>query len=225
MSTKDTTQAMIEAGVHFGYSKRSAHPSMSPFVYGLRNGVSIFDLDKTQEQINLAAAFLKEATATGKVVMCASKNEARSIIKKIAEPKGMPYVITRWIGGTLTNWSEISKRVAKLSRMIEEKERGEFDKYTKKERLQMDRDITKLEKYYSGLLTMKELPKALIVVDPKEEAVAVKEAQDKKIPVIAIASSDCDVTGIDYVIPANDNARASIDLVMNQLGEAISNNS
>lgn len=221
MSTKDTTQAMIEAGVHFGYSKRSAHPSMSPYVYGLKNGVSIFDLEKTQEQLDKACECLKEATSAGKVVFCASKNEARSIIKKVAEPKGMPYVITRWIGGTLTNWGEISKRVGKLDRMSQERERGEFDKYTKKERLKMDREIAKLEKYYSGLLTMKELPKALVVVDPKEEDVAVAEAKAKNIPVIAIASSDCDVTGIEYVIPANDNARASIDLIMKQLGEAI----
>lgn len=221
MSTKDTTQAMVEAGVHFGYSKRSAHPSMSPYVMGLKNGVSIFDLEKTQEQIDQASSFLKEATASGKVILCASKNEARSIIKKTAEASGMPYVVTRWIGGTLTNWGEISKRVTKLARMTEERERGEFEKYTKKERLKMDRDIAKLEKYYAGLLTMKELPKALVVVDPKEEAVAVKEAMDKKIPVVAIASSDCDVTGIDYVIPANDNARASIDLIMNLLGKTI----
>lgn len=224
MSTKDTTQAMVEAGVHFGYSKRSAHPSMSPYVMGLRNGVSIFDLEKTQEKLDQAIGFLKEVSTSGKIIFCASKNEARSIIKKTAETKGMPYVTTRWIGGTLTNWGEISKRVAKLAQMSEERERGEFDKYTKKERLQMDRQIAKLEKYYHGLLTMKELPKALVVVDPKDEEVAVKEAQDKKIPVIAIASSDCNVEGIDYVIPANDNARAAIDLIMAQLGEAITTN-
>ena len=221
MSTKDTTQAMIEAGVHFGYSKRSAHPSMSPFVYGLRNGVSIFDLEKTQEQLNQAVNFLQEVSKQGKVIFCASKNEARSIIKQTAESKGMPYVTIRWIGGTLTNWGEISKRVAKLSRMSEERTRGAFEKYTKKERLTMDREINKLEKYYHGLLQMKELPKALIVVDPKEEMVAVTEARAKNIPVVAIASSDCDVTGIDYVIPANDNARASIELLIKHLGEAI----
>ena len=222
MSTKDTTQAMIEAGVHFGYSKRSAHPSMSPYVLGLRNGVSIFDLEKTQDQLDQATAFLKEVSQTGKVIFCASKNEARSIIKKSADSVNMPYVITRWIGGTLTNWSEISKRVGKLERMMAEKERGDFDKYTKKERLQMDREILKLQKYYTGLLGMKELPKAVIVVDPKEEHVAVKEALSKKIPVIAIASSDCNVLGIDYVIPSNDNARAAIDLLISELSKSMS---
>jgi small subunit ribosomal protein S2 len=224
MSTKDTTQAMIEAGVHFGYSKRSAHPSMSPYVYGLKDGVSIFDLEKTQEQLEKAKAFLSEVSQSGKVVFCASKNEARSIIKKNAEKTGMPYVTARWIGGTLTNWNEISKRVSKLVRMNDERERGEFDKYTKKERLQFDRDIAKLERKYGGLVGMKELPKALLVIDPKAEDVAVKEAQDKHIPVIAIASSDCDVSAIDYVIPANDNARASLDLLMSELAGAITTN-
>ena len=223
MSTKDTTQAMIEAGVHFGYSKRSAHPSMSPYVYGLKNGVSIFDLDKTQEQLDHAKEFLAEVSQTGKVVFCGSKNEARSIIKKNAQATNMPYVITRWIGGTLTNWNEISKRVSKLVRMRDERERGEFEKYTKKERLQFDRDITKLERHYGGLVGMKELPKALIVIDPKDEDVAVKEAKDKNIPIIAIASSDCNVNGIKYVIPANDNARASLDLLVGELAGAINN--
>ncbi|MFW0870967.1 MAG: 30S ribosomal protein S2 [Patescibacteria group bacterium] len=223
MSSKDTTQAMIEAGVHFGYSKRSAHPSMSPFVYGLKDGVSIFDLEKTQEQLEKAKAYLAEVSQSGKVIFCGSKNEARSIIKKNAEATHMPFVTTRWVGGTLTNWSEISKRVSKLVRMRDERERGEFEKYTKKERLEFDRDIAKLERNYGGLVGMKELPKALIVIDPKAEEVAVKEAQDKNIPIIAIASSDCDVTGIQYVIPANDNARASLNILMGELAKAITN--
>jgi len=133
----------------------------------------------------------------------------------------MPYVTTRWIGGTLTNWSEISKRVAKLERMTAERERGDFSKYTKKEQLKMDREINKLEKYYSGLLGMKEMPKALIVVDPKEEDVAVQEAMHKNIPVIAIASSDCDVTGITHVLPGNDSSRASIELLITALKKAV----
>ena len=220
-STDPTTQAMIEAGVHFGYAKHSAHPSMSPFVYGLKNGVSIFDLEHTNHQLDQACHFLTEVSQSGKVIFCASKHEARSVVKKTAESKGMPYVTTRWIGGTLTNWGEISKRVAKLSRMREERERGEFDKYTKKERLHMDRDIAKLERYYAGLIAMKELPKALVVVDPQEEAVAVKEAMDKNIPVVALASSDCNVEGLAHVIPGNDNARASIDLIITRLGEAL----
>lgn len=223
MSTKDTTQAMIEAGVHFGYSKRSAHPSMSPYVYGLKNGVSIFDLEKTQEQLEKAKSFLAEVSQSGKVIFCGSKNEARSIIKKNAEAVHMPYVITRWIGGTLTNWGEISKRVSKLVRMSDERERGEFEKYTKKERLQFDRDIAKLEKNYGGLVGMKELPKALVVIDPKAEDVAVCEAKNKNIPIIAVASSDCNVEGIKYVIPANDNARASLDLIMRELTSTMSN--
>ncbi len=219
--SKDSKQAMIEAGVHFGYSKRTAHPSMAPYVYGLKNGVSIFDLDKTQEQLDNITAFLSETVKSGKVVFCGSKNEARTIVRKAAEETHMPYVTTRWIGGTFTNWAEISKRVAKLERMTAERERGDFSKYTKKEQLKMDREINKLEKYYSGLLGMKEMPKALIVVDPKEEEVAVTEARNKNIPVIAIASSDCDVTGISHVVPGNDSSPASIELLITALKKAI----
>lgn len=219
--SKDTIKTMIEAGVHFGYSKRTAHPSMSQYVCGLKNGVSIFDLEKTQEQLDKATAFLKEAVTGGKVIFCASKNEARGVTRKAADKVHMPYVTTRWIGGTLTNWSEISKRVAKLERMTAERERGDFSKYTKKERLKMDREINKLEKYYSGLLEMKEMPKALIVVDPHEEEVAVQEARNKGIPVIAVSSTDCNVVGIDYVIPGNDSALASIELLINTLADSM----
>ena len=221
MSDSKEIQTMFEAGVHFGYSRATAHPSMSPYLYGIKDGVSIFDLEKTQAKLEDAKAFLSEVSKTGKVVFVSSKNESQSLIKSAAEKTNMPYVITRWIGGTITNFGEISKRITKLERMTDQREKGEFDKFTKKERLDRDREINKLEKFYGGLLGMKELPKAIVLVDPNEEHVAVKEAADKNIPVVAIASSDSNTEQIKYVIPANDSSRASIELLLSQLSSAI----
>ena len=212
---------MFEAGLHFGYSKSSAHPSVSPFLYGNKDGVSIFDLEKTEHQLAEAKKFISEATTGGKVIFVGTKNEARGLIKEAAQSVGMPHVTTRWIGGTITNFSEIKKRIGKLEKMLADRERGEFGKFNKKEQLLLDRQIAKLQKYYEGLMGMTELPKAIIVVDSKAEAVAVKEAQDRSIPVIALSNSDCDISAISHPIPGNDAARASIELVLKELAGAI----
>ena len=209
---------MFAAGAHFGYSKSSRHPSIQDFIYGNKAGVQVIDLEKTAAQLESAQQAVKELSVNGgKIVFVGSKNEAQDIIKSAAKETGMPYVSTRWIGGTLTNYSEIKKRISKLAKMMADREKGEYDKYNKKEQLDLDKEIEKLQKHYTGLLTMTELPKALIVVDSKSENIAVKEAHDMGIPVIAIANTDCDISMVKYPIVANDASVKSISYFIEAL--------
>ena len=202
---------MFNVGAHFGYSKSSRHPSVQDFIYGTKAGVQVIDLEKTAAQLESAQKAVKDLSVNGgKIVFVGTKNEAQEIIKTSARETGMPFVYTRWIGGTLTNYSEIKKRINKLAKMMTDREKGEYDKYNKKEQLDLDKEIEKLQKHYTGLLTMSELPKALIVVDPKAEMIAVKEAHDMGIPVIAIANTDCDISIVDFPIVANDASVQSI---------------
>lgn len=212
---------MFAAGAHFGYSKSSRHSSIQDFIYGIKDGVQVVDLEKTAKQLEAAEEKIKSIVAAGgKIVFVGSKNEAHAAIKEAAQKLEMPYVTTRWIGGALTNYSEIKKRIAKLSKMMADREKGEYDKYNKKEQLDLDKQIEKLQKHYTGLLTMSELPKAVVVVDSKAEVIAVKEANDMNIPVISLSNTDCDISSISYPIVANDSSAKSISYFITKLAEA-----
>ena len=158
------------------------------------------------------------------ILFVGGKNEARDLIKKAAVSIDMPYVAGRWIGGTFTNFSEIKKRISKLEELTKQREKGELSKYTKKERLVIDRNIANLERFFSGLLLMKEMPKAVFAIDPKNEAIAVTEAKKMGIPVIALAGSDCDIKNIDYPIAANDSSISSISFFVDEIVKAYGNN-
>ncbi len=222
MTTTDAkVSEMFAAGAHFGYSKSSRHSSVQDYIFGVKDGVQVVDLEKTVGLLEKALEGMTKAAANGgKVIFVGSKNEAQDIVKSAAKTLGMPYVTTRWIGGTLTNYSEIKKRVTKLSRMMEDREKGEYEKYNKKEQLDLDKQIEKLQKHYTGLLTLTELPKAIVVVDSKAEAIAVKEANDMNIPVISISNTDCDISTITYPIVANDSSAKSISYFISALAEA-----
>lgn len=213
--------SMFKAGAHFGFSKTRRHPSVTPYIFGVKNKVEIFDLEKTSELLEKAKAFVVSLAKENKVILfVGGKSEARNAVKNGALSINMPFVDGRWIGGTLTNFAQMRKRVEKLERLTTEKERGELVKYTKKERLLIDREIANLERFFSGVVSMKELPKALFVVDPKKEKTAVSEAHDMGIPVIAIAGSDCNIKNIDYPIVGNDSSQTSIQYLTQEITKA-----
>lgn len=217
-----TIEEMYRNGAHFGYKKSKRHPSMTSFIYGMKNNNEIFDLEKIYEEYVRAYEFVKKAVSEGKIVLFAGeKFEAIKAVREVAESCGMPYAVGRWIGGTITNFNEIKKRVKRFTELKDQKESGEFlKKYTKKERLLIDREIKDLEEKFGGIENMQRVPDVLYVVDPKNEETAVREANRKNIPIVALSNSDCDIKDIDYPIPANDSARASIEYFTKKIAEA-----
>tara|TARA_B100000745_G_scaffold219274_1_gene146009 strand:+ start:21425 stop:22054 length:630 start_codon:yes stop_codon:yes gene_type:complete len=184
---------------------------MTPFIFGQKNRNDIFDLEITLEKLDEAKRAIQEIVASGKsVLFVAGKNEARIIVRKAAEKTDHPFVCSRWIGGTLTNFKEIGKRIKRLETLRTDKEKGNLDKYTKKERLLIDREIEDLEATFGGIADMKELPGAIFVIDPRYQEIAVNEARVMGIPVVALANSDCDITHVTHPIPGNDAAAKSI---------------
>lgn len=220
-NTKDRIAELFRVGAHFGFVKSRRHPSAKQFILGQKDKVEIFDLEKTNAELEKALAFVSEmGRANAPIIFVGGKSEAREAVRKAGTELSMPYVAGRWIGGTLTNFSEIKKRLAKLEELTTQKEKGELGKYTKKERLLIDREIARLETFFGGLSTMKGLPKFIVVVDPKKETIAVAEAHRMKIPVVAIAGSDNNLYDVDYAIPANDSSRHTIEFLMSEIVSA-----
>ncbi len=212
---------MFSAGVQFGFSKARRHPSVKPYIFGMKNKTEIFDLEKTAEMLKAATDFIGKIAAEGKsILFIGGKAEARVAVEDAAASLAMPYAAGRWIGGTFTNFGEIKKRIEKLKQLTTEKERGELAKYTKKERLLIDKEIDNLTIMYGGLGDMKEMPGAVVVIDSKHEAIAVDEARVKGIPVVALCGSDCDLSKVDYPVVGNDTSRASIAFFLKAIAEA-----
>ena len=221
MATKVTLKDLLEAGAHFGHQAKRWNPKMKPYLFGVRNGVHVFDLVKTKEGLEKAVAFVKKTTAEGGlVVFVGTKRQAAEIVKEEAKKAGMPYVYERWLGGTITNWEMIKKSLEKLTEMKEKKERGEYKEFTKKENILINREISRLERFFGGLVDLKELPAALFVVDTNKEKAAVFEARQTGIPVVALVDSNSDPDLIDYVIPVNDDAVGAVKLVVDFIAEA-----
>jgi small subunit ribosomal protein S2 len=223
--TKDTAtiERMFAAGAHFGYSKSRRHPSVDSFIFGAKNRVEIFDLEKTSELLKEAKAFAEGLGREEKILLLVGgKSEAVQAVRKGAGGIRMPYVAGRWLGGTLTNFSEIRKRIQRLLDLRAQRESGELaEKYTKKEQLLMGREIAKLEENFDGLIPLGDkLPHALFVVDTRKERTAVREARDKGIPIIGLLNSDCNAGEIDYPIPANDASMKSIEFFVNEIVSA-----
>jgi small subunit ribosomal protein S2 len=204
-------EKMFKAGAHYGYSKTRRHPSVSKYIYATKSKEDIIDLEKTSLMLDVATEFIKEMGAKGKVVLfVGTKPEAKVAVKDIAESLNMPYVNERWIGGTLSNFTEIKKRIMELENYRKDSVGGGLDKYTKKERVVMAKKMEKLTRYYSGLIGLKKSPDALFVVDAKSEHIAATEARKSNIPVVALVNSDSNIKGIDYPIVANDSGIPSI---------------
>ncbi len=218
---KITLKELLEAGCHFGHQTVRWNPKMKPYIFEAREGIHIFDLVKTKEGLEAACAFVKATASQGKkILFVGTKRQAKEIIEKTAKKAGMPYVSERWLGGTLTNFEQIQKSLEKLETLKKEKEESKYKEYTKKENLLIDREIVRLEKFFGGLTSLEKLPEALFVVDVKTEAGAVQEASRKEIPVVGIVDTNSDPDLVDYVIPGNDDAQKSIELIVGVIGDA-----
>lgn len=217
-----TLKELLEAGCHFGHQTVRWNPKMKPYIFTAREGVHVFDLVKTKEGLETACDFAKSTASQGGVVLfVGSKRQAREIVSEVCQKIGMPYVTQRWMGGMITNWDQVKKSVQKMAELKEGREKGEYKTYTKKEQLLIDRQIAKLEKFFGGVFALKELPQALFIVDAKRELSAVKEANRREIPVISMVDTNSDPDLINYVIPVNDDAVASIKLIVEKMGESV----
>ena len=220
--TQVTMRQMLEAGLHFGHQTRRWNPKMKPFIYGPRNGIYIINLDATMRHFRRAYQYAQERVANGgNILFVGTKRQAQDIIKQEAERCGMPYVNSRWLGGMMTNFQTIRQSVDRLKKIDTMKEDGSINRFPKKEILKMDKEVEKLERTLGGIKNMRSLPDALFIVDPKNEAIAVSEAQKLNIPVIALTDTNCSPDGIDYLIPGNDDAIRSIKLISSLIAEAI----
>jgi len=221
MNKIDITQ-LVESGAHFGHLTRRWNPKMKPYIFMEKNGIHIIDLKKTQNMVIEAAENLSKMVADGKkVLFVGTKKQAKNIIEAEARRCDTNWVSERWLGGMLTNFSTIRKSIKRLTNIEKQETDGTFDKITKKERLFLSREKDKLKKVLEGVETMSRLPGAMFVVDVKKESIAVKEAKRLNIPVFAIVDTNCDPAPIDYVIPANDDAVKTIELIVKSMADAI----
>jgi len=213
---------LLEAGVHFGHQTRRWNPKMAEYIFTERNGIYIINLQKTVKKIVEAYDFVKEVAERGEsILFVGTKKQAQDSIKEEAERVGMYFVNARWLGGMLTNFKTIQKRIERLNQLKKMEEDGTFDLLTKKEATKLKLEIEKLEKYLGGIKEMKKLPGALFVVDPRKEKIAVAEAKKLGIPVVAIVDTNCDPDEVDYVIPGNDDAIRAVKLIASTIANAI----
>ncbi|MEK7128396.1 MAG: 30S ribosomal protein S2 [Patescibacteria group bacterium] len=214
-------EQMFKVGAHYGYSKTRRHPSVSKFIFATKNKGDIIDLEKTSIMLEKAAEFIKDLGTKGKVVLfVGTKPEAKEITKNVAESLGMPYVTERWIGGTLSNFTEIKRRIVELENYQKDSATGGLDKYTKKERVVMAKKMEKLARYYTGLLGLKKTPDALFIIDSREEHIAATEAKNKDVPIISLINSDSDIKDISYPVVGNDSGIPSIKFFATHIANA-----
>jgi small subunit ribosomal protein S2 len=214
---------LLEAGVHFGHQTRRWNPQMRRYIYGEADGIHIIDLLQTQELLAEAQEFASEvASRGGSILFVGTKKQARDAIKEWADRAEMPYVNQRWLGGLLTNFSTISKRIDRLHELTQLVEEGQLGLLPTKERMSMEAELGKLEYNLGGVRNMKRLPQAVCITDLKTEAIALREAERLRIPIIALVDTNCDPTPVDYVIPGNDDAIRSCGLVIRAIGESAS---
>jgi small subunit ribosomal protein S2 len=217
-----TTEALKKAGLQYGYSRTRRHPSVKPFIEGNYNGVDFINLESTKVQLEEAIAYLKAVTGAGKVVLFVGvKPEVRQIIKEVALSLNAPYIAERFIGGTLTNFSQMKKRIEKLHDLLKKKETGELAVYTKKEQLLIQRDIDRLDRDFGGISAMGNLPAAIVVIDPRHESMCIKEAVQLHIPVVALSNTDCTLEEVEYPIVGNDGSVTSVRFVLEAIKAAL----
>ena len=213
---------LLEAGVHFGHQTRRWNPKMAQYIYTERNGIYIIDLQKTVKKLNEAYLFARDIAAEGKdILFVGTKKQAQDSVKEEAENCNMPYVNARWLGGMLTNFTTIRRRIGRLSQLRKMEEDGTFDLLPKKEVIKLRLEIEKLEKFLGGIKDMDRIPGALFIVDPRKERIAVQEAKKLGIPIIAIVDTNCDPDEIDAVIPGNDDAIRAVKLIASTIAAAV----
>jgi small subunit ribosomal protein S2 len=217
-----TMKELLEAGVHFGHQTKRWNPKMQKYIFGERNGIYIIDLQKTLKKFREAYGYVRDLAASGGTLLfVGTKKQAQESVFEEASRCGMFYVNHRWLGGTLTNFATIRKSIARLKKLDEMNETGEYERLPKKEVIGLERERTKLESALVGIKNMERLPSAVFIIDPKKEKIAVEEAQRLAIPIVAVVDTNCDPTGIDYPIPGNDDAIRAVRLITSRMADAI----
>ncbi len=215
-------KALLEAGVHFGHQTRRWNPKMKPYIFQERNGIYIIDLSQTVARLRQVYDILRQMARENKIILfVGTKKQAQDVIKDEAERAGTFYVNQRWLGGTLTNFSTIQKRISRLRELEEMKQQGRFEMLPKKEVSKLQDELSRLERFLGGIKEMHRLPDAVFIVDPKKERIAVLEARKLKIPIIAVVDTNCDPDEIDYLIPGNDDAIRAVKLMVSKIADAI----
>jgi small subunit ribosomal protein S2 len=215
-------RALLEAGVHFGHQTRRWNPKMKPYIFQERNGIYIIDLGKTLAMLNQVYEDVRQMSREGRVILfVGTKKQAQDVVKEEAERAGTFFVNQRWLGGTLTNFSTIQKRIARLRELEGMRQQGTFDLLPKKEVSKLTEELNKLERFLGGIKDMHRLPDAMFIVDPKKERIAVLEAKKLHIPIIAVIDTNCDPDEIDYPIPGNDDAIRAVRLMVGKIADAI----
>lgn len=213
---------MLKAGVHFGHQSSRWHPKMREYIYGVRGGVHVIDLEKTQEQLEKALSYVENLVSRGgSIVFVGTKRQAQDIVAKYALDCGMPYVNTRWLGGTFTNFPQIQRLIKTYLELKDKTMKGDLKKYTKLEQLQFSRKIEELEEKIGGVSTMTRLPEAVFMLDARHDKTALREAVATKVKIVSIVDTNVNPTGISYVIPANDDAVGSLEMIAKLMAEAV----
>ncbi len=217
-----TMKQLLEAGVHFGHQTRRWNPKMKPFIFTERNGIYIIDLQKTVKKMDTAYRFVKELAESGdSILFVGTKKQAQESVKEEAERCGMFYINQRWLGGTLTNFETIRKRINRLHDLEKMEEDGTFDVLPKKEVIELHSEMERLEKFLGGIKKMKKLPAAIFVIDPRKERIAIAEARILDIPIVSIVDTNCDPDEADYLIPGNDDAIRAVKLITSKIADAV----
>ena len=217
-----TMRQMLEAGVHFGHRTSRWNPKMRPYIFTSRNGVHVIDLAQTKSMLDEALDAIRDAVASGeKVLFVGTKKQAQDVIREVCDATGQHYVVNRWLGGMLTNYPVMRQRVRRLQELRELKERGDFERMSRKEANVHQDELTRLESNFGGLATMDARPGVLFVIDCKRESLAVKEANTLSIPIYAIVDTNCDPDKVEYVIPGNDDSMRAISLILTAVQGAI----
>ena len=217
-----TMKQLLESGVHFGHQTKRWNPKMQKYIFGERNGIYIIDLQKTLKKFRDAYAFMRDLAARGgSVLFVGTKKQAQESVFEEASRCGMFYVNHRWLGGTLTNFATIRKSIARLKKLEEMRDTGEYERLPKKEVLGLERERLKLDKALVGIKNLDRLPSAVFIIDPKKESIAVEEARRLAIPIVAIVDTNCDPSVIDYPVPGNDDAIRAVRLITSRMADAI----
>lgn len=226
MSNELEVKSLLEAGAHFGHQTHKWNPKMKPYVFGERNGIYVIDLQKTVPMAKKAYEFLKKTSQSGRsILFVATKRQASAPVREAADECGAFHVTNRWLGGMLTNYKTIAQSIDKLRKVEKMKENGDFKLLTKKEQSKVEKEVIKLERNLGGIKDMRKLPGAMVVIDPDNEEIAVKEAKLLGIPVVAIVDTNCDPENVDYIVPGNDDAIKSIKIFTDYFSRAVAEGS
>ena len=213
---------MAKAGLHFGHKTSKVHPKMEPYLYGVRNGIHIIDLEKSKEKLSQALEFVKNLISENKILLViGTKIQSRELVKNFVKDCNLPYINERWLGGTFTNFEVIKKRIDYFKDLEKKKTEGQLEKYTKKERAEIEKELKDLEIKFGGIKNLEKLPDAIFVLDMEKDSLAVKEARMKGVKVIGISDTNCDPTLADFPIPASDDAVSSIKYILEKFKEVI----